>query len=74
MKHSEIQEITPIEDEETNEDSFFVNIEKLEGLEWLDDTIINSYGKMLQSQFPESIFVFDSHFLEKLQADGYDGV
>ena len=43
-------------------------------LEWLDDTIINSYGKMLQSQFPESIFVFDSHFLEKLQADGYDGV
>ena len=43
-------------------------------MEWLDDTIINAYGKVLQNQFPEHIFVFDSHFIEKLQSSGFEVV
>ena len=46
----------------------------MKGLTWLDDTIINEYGKILQNRFQTSVFVFDSHFLEHLAKHGYNGV
>ena len=51
-----------------------VNIEKLEGSTWLDDTIINEYGKLMKEQFEQTVFVFSSHFLEQLSKHGYKGV
>ena len=74
LKNSESKETNFPEDDKTHENLPIFNIDTLAGMEWLDDTIINTYGKMLQNQFPERIFVFDSHFLEKLQTSGFEGV
>jgi hypothetical protein len=62
------------EDTEPNTKIPFVYFERLDGSTWLDDTIINEYGKILLKRFQTSVFVFDSHFLEHLSKHGYNGV
>ena len=73
MKSTIVEDLTHFENEEPTEDSI-VNIDKLHGSNWLDDTVINEYGKILQEQFKDTIIVFETHFLEQLTRHGYKGV
>ena len=60
--------------DQLNKERRQINFETLNGDSWLDDTIINEYGKILKQQFSQSVFVFDSHFLEHLGKHGYEAV
>lgn len=48
-------------------------------LEWIDDNIINFYFGLICERSKENrnlpkVFAFDTHFLQKLETDGCDGV
>ena len=74
LKMEKEEEIKLPERKESNNKTTNVNIEKLQGNTWLDDTIINEYGRVLKDQYKQSVFVFSSHFLEQLTNHGYKGV
>ena len=57
------------ENETTNE----INYDSLIGDNWLDDTVINKYCKLLADTFKE-VFILSSFFLENLRKKGYKGV
>lgn len=47
------------------------DIETLQGLNWLNDEIINFYFNMLQERSPKAIYTFNTFFYSKLKESGH---
>ena len=66
------QNIVDDENIENNENK--QAIENIKEGTWVEATTINEYGRLITEQFKESIFVFSTHFYEKLIKHGYEAV